>query len=143
MRILYTDGSCQPNPGPGGCAVIENRKPIYLGYEPVSTNNRMEGMAILAALQITFGEEVILRSDSQLWVNILTKWAENWEKKGYAKAKNTDLVIPAFRLYRESDATIEWVPGHSGDPGNTDADYWANKARWRGINANHSHPGVS
>lgn len=141
MRTFYTDGSCHPNPGPGGCAVIENRVPIYLGYEDVSTNNRMEGMAILAALHIGRGEEILIITDSMLWVNTLTKWAANWEKRAFSKVKNPDIVIPAFRLFSASDAKIEWVAGHSGNVGNTDADYWANKARWRGINV--SHTGVA
>jgi ribonuclease HI len=141
MRVYYTDGSCHPNPGPGGCAVIENRKPIYLGYEPHSTNNRMEGMAILAALAIVDTGPLTIITDSMLWVNILTKWASNWEKRGFTKIKNPDIVIPAFRLFRASDAKIEWVAGHSGNAGNSDADYWANKARNRGIHA--SHTGVA
>lgn len=138
MRTFYTDGSCHPNPGPGGCAVVENRKPVYLGYEPASTNNRMEGMAILAALSIGRDDKLRIITDSMLWVNILNKWAPNWEKKAFAKVKNVDIVMPAFRLFKASDAIIEWVAGHSGNVGNSDADYWANKARWRGINANHT-----
>lgn len=141
MRTFYTDGSCHPNPGPGGCAVVEDRKPIYLGFETASTNNRMEGMAILAALHIVAGSSVTIFTDSQLWVNILTAWAPNWEKRGFTKVKNPDIVIPAFRLFQESDARIEWVAGHSGNLGNSDADFWANKARWRGINGGNS--GVS
>jgi len=145
MRELYTDGSCHPNPGPGGCAVIENRIPIYLGYEPASTNNRMEGMAILAALHIAGGGPVTIFTDSQLWLNILTAWAPNWEKRDWKRKQgfiqNLDIVMPTFRLFRESDAIIEWVRGHSGNLGNSDADYWANKARMRGIHA--SNPGVA
>jgi ribonuclease HI len=141
MRTFYTDGSCHPNPGPGGCAVIENRAPIYLGFEAKSTNNRMEGMAILAALHIGRGDKLLIITDSMLWVNTLTKWAINWKKRGFTKIKNPDIVIPAFRLFQESDAKIEWVAGHSGNVGNSDADYWANKARARGINV--SHTGVA
>lgn len=141
MRTFYTDGSCHPNPGPGGCAVIEDRVPIYLGYEAKSTNNRMEGMAILAALHIAAGQPCLIITDSMLWVNTLTEWASRWEQRGFTKIKNPDIVIPTYRLYCESDAKIEWVAGHSGNLGNSDADYWANKARWRGINA--SRTGVA
>ena len=74
-RIFYTDGSASPNPGPGGYAVIEQGKPVALGSEPGNTTNiRMEGMALIAAMQLAGAEECEIHTDSEFWVNALTKW---------------------------------------------------------------------
>ena len=82
-RIFYTDGSASPNPGPGGYAVIEQGKPVALGSEPGNTTNiRMEGMALIAAMQLAGAEECEIHTDSEFWVNVLTKWAPGWAAKG-------------------------------------------------------------
>ena len=130
MIELYTDGSCQPNPGPGGCAVIHLDEPAHLGYEAFSNNNRMEGLAILAALRLAKQQDCLILTDSLLWVNILTVWAERWLARGHrATILDLDIVEPAYRLYNGSRAELKWVRGHNGLPGNRLADYWANKAR--------------
>lgn len=130
MIEFYTDGSCQPNPGPGGYAVIHLGEPIALGYEPVSTNNRMEGLAILHALRIAGRRDCTIFTDSMLWVNILTEWAPRWRSHGRAKTiLDLDVLDPAYRLYNGSRAELVWVRGHNGVSGNMAADYWANKAR--------------
>lgn len=136
MIIYYTDGSASPNPGPGGFSVIRDMKPIVLGSEPSgaeTTNIRMEGMAIMAALKDANGDHCEIFTDSEFWINVITKWSIGWEAKGWKKSggeiKNLDIVKEVCPLYRESKATLTWVRGHNDDPGNELADEWANKAR--------------
>lgn len=133
MITYYTDGSCSPNPGPGGFAVIKNMQPAVLGGDKASTNIRMEGRAIIAALKDADGAECQIFTDSEFWINVITKWSLAWEKNGWKKKggeiKNLDLVQEVCPLYRQSNATLVWVRGHVGDPGNELADEWANKAR--------------
>lgn len=133
MIIYYTDGSCEPNPGNGGFAVIRDMKPRVLGGEPMTTNIRMEGLAIIAALKDANGEHAEIYTDSEFWINVITKWSIPWEANGWKKKggeiKNLDIVQEAVPLYRESNATLVWVRGHNDDPGNELADEWANKAR--------------
>ncbi len=138
MTMYYTDGSCSPNPGPGGFAVIKNMKPAVVGYDPESTNIRMEGRALIAALQHANGEECQIFTDSEFWINVITKWSLGWEKNGWKKKggeiKNLDLVQEVCALFRPSKATLTWVRGHANDPGNELADEWANKARVEKLN---------
>lgn len=134
MIVYYTDGSASPNPGPGGFAVIRDNTPHILGSEPGSTTNiRMEGMAIMAALKDANREECQIYTDSEFWINVITKWAPGWEQKGWKKKggeiKNLDIVQEVYPLYLSSRATLNWVRGHEGDEGNEMADEWANKAR--------------
>lgn len=133
MITYYTDGSCSPNPGPGGFAVIKDMQPAVLGGDRDSTNIRMEGRAIIAALKDADGAECQIFTDSEFWINVITKWSLAWEKNGWKKKggeiKNLDLVQEVCPLYRQSNATLVWVRGHVGDPGNELADEWANKAR--------------
>src|SRR5690606_15311995 len=131
--VYYTDGSCSPNPGPGGFAVIKNNQPYIAGYDLDSTNIRMEGMALITALQDAGDEEAEIYTDSEFWINVITKWAPGWAAKGWTKKggeiKNLDLVMEAYSLYQQSNTILTWVRGHEGDPGNELADEWANKAR--------------
>ncbi len=133
MRILWTDGSASPNPGPGGFAVIENGKPVALGKEANTTNIRMEGSALIAALELAQGEEVEIHTDSEFWLNVLTKWAENWEQNGWKKKggeiKNLEMVQELYTKFKASKAKLVWVRGHVGTEMNEIADEWANKAR--------------
>ena len=138
MKILWTDGSANPNPGPGGYAVIEEQpdgsgKPAVLGSEPGSTNIRMEGLAMIAAIKYAGDESCIINSDSEFWINVLTKWAPSWEKKGWRKTtgeiKNLDIVKELYSLYESHDVELKWVRGHVGNELNEMADEWANKAR--------------
>lgn len=137
MHIYYTDGSASPNPGPGGYAVIKNGQPVALGTEPngsrETTNIRMEGFALMAAIKHAAGEPCTIYSDSEFWINVLTKWAPGWEAKGWKKSggpiKNLDIVQELYPLYKNSGAVLSWVRGHNNDPGNEMADEWANKAR--------------
>jgi len=134
MIVYYTDGSASPNPGPGGFAVIKNGIPHILGSEEGNTTNiRMEGMAIIAALTDAAGEHAEIYTDSEFWINVITKWAPGWEAKGWKKKggeiKNLDMVKEAYSLHQDSNAVLVWVRGHEGDEGNELADVWANKAR--------------
>jgi len=136
MITYYTDGSASPNPGPGGFAVIRDKQPVVLGSEPgggATTNIRMEGFAIMAALKHANGAKCQIFTDSEFWINVITKWSLSWEANGWKKKggeiKNLDIVQEVCPLYRQSQATLTWVRGHQGDEGNELADYWANKAR--------------
>lgn len=142
MLIYYTDGSCVPNPGPGGFAVIKNMQVCVLGGEAESTNIRMEGQAIIAALKDAGQETAEIYTDSEFWINVITKWSIAWEAKGWKKSggeiKNLDIVKEVCPLYRQSNATLNWVRGHNNDPGNEMADEWANKARVQFLEKNKS-----
>lgn len=133
MRILWTDGSASPNPGPGGFAVIENGKPVALGNERLSSNIRMEGKAMISAIKLAGEEGCEIHSDSEFWINVLTKWAPTWEKNGWTKKngeiKNLDIVKELYELYKKYPVELVWVRGHVGTELNELADEWANKAR--------------
>ncbi len=132
MIVYYTDGSCEPNPGTGGFAVIKDMVPTVLGGDFDTTNIRMEGLAIIAALKDSAGEHCEIYTDSEFWINVVTKWSIAWEANGWHKKggiKNLDIVQEICPLYRESNAVLVWVRGHNNDPGNELADEWANKAR--------------
>ena len=137
MITYYTDGSCEPNPGTGGFAVIRDMEPRKLGGEHNTTNIRMEGFAIIAALLDAEGQPCQIYTDSEFWINVITKWSIAWEKNGWKKKggeiKNLDIVKKVCPLYRESQAKLIWTRGHAGDPGNELADHWANKAREQNI----------
>lgn len=133
MIIYHTDGSCEPNPGTGGFAVVKDMKPAILGGEISTTNIRMEGLAIIAAMKDADGQPCEIYSDSELWIKIITVWSLSWEKNGWKKKggeiKNLDIVQEVCPLYRKSQAKLIWVRGHNGHDGNELADHWANEAR--------------
>ena len=133
MRILWTDGSASPNPGPGGYAVIENGQPIALGGDETTTNIRMEGKALISAMKLAGPNGCEIHTDSEFWINVLTKWAPGWKEKGWRKKngeiQNLDLVQEAYALYEEYQPELVWVRGHVGNEMNELADEWANKAR--------------
>ncbi len=133
MIVYHTDGSCEPNPGTGGFAVIKGMKPVILGGDHDTTNIRMEGMAIIAALKDSKGESCQIYSDSEFWIKVITIWSLPWEANGWKKKggpiKNLDIVQEIVPLYRASKAELIWVRGHNNDPGNELADEYANKAR--------------
>ena len=137
MKILWTDGSASPNPGPGGFAVIEVvgevAKPVVLGCEKDSTNIRMEGLAMIAGIKYAGEEGCEIHSDSEFWINVLTKWASGWKANGWKKKtgpiKNLDLVQELYELYEKYPVKLIWVRGHVGTKYNEMADEWANKAR--------------
>lgn len=137
MKILWTDGSASPNPGPGGYAVIEvsedGARPAVLGRESNTTNIRMEGMAMIAAIKYAGDKGCEIHSDSEFWINVLTKWADGWVANGWQKKsgpiKNLDLVQELYELYHKYPVKLVWVKGHDGIELNEMADEWANRAR--------------
>ncbi|NOS88559.1 MAG: ribonuclease HI [Methylococcaceae bacterium] len=133
--IIYTDGACRGNPGPGGWGVTlsykHNNKELY-GGEKLTTNNRMELMAAIQALEaLTMPCAVQLNSDSSYVLNGITDWLPNWKKRGWKTAAKTP--VKNEDLWRRLDAAIakhtitwQWVKGHSGNAGNERADALAN-----------------
>ena len=134
--IIFTDGACRGNPGPGGWGALlrygATEKTLF-GGEPDTTNNRMELMAAIMALEaLTAPCQVVLTTDSRYVMDGITKWMANWKKRGWKTAsrqpvKNAD-------LWRRLDAACEkhtiewqWVKGHSGHPENDKADALANR----------------
>ena len=133
MKEFFTDGSAVPNPGAGGFAVICGGVPVALGQENPSTNIRMEAWAILAAYDLAEASDTIW-TDSEFWLNVVTKWAPTWEKNGWRKKggeiKNLDLVQKLYKVFRlKTGVKLCWTRGHVGTEGNELADEWANKAR--------------
>ncbi|MBR2994624.1 ribonuclease HI [Candidatus Saccharibacteria bacterium] len=137
MKVLWTDGSASPNPGPGGFAVLEisndKVKPVVLGREKYTTNIRMEGTAMIEAIKYAGNEGCEIHSDSEFWINVLTKWASKWKENGWTKKtgaiKNLDIVQELYDLYSNYPVELVWVKGHVGTEYNELADKWANKAR--------------
>lgn len=113
--------------------MIEDGVPVALGSEVKSSNIRMEGSALIAAMEILAGKEGTVVTDSEFWINVLTKWAPAWEKNEWTKKngeiKNLDLVKKAYMLYKIGNVKLKWTRGHVGTKMNEVADEWANKAR--------------
>ena len=131
-KVVFTDGSAEPNPGPGGFAVIdaETGEPVILGRSAHTTNIVMEGNAIFEAMKAFPGAKIC--TDSQFWVNVMTKWAPRWERDGWWKKggiANKKLVTKMWDAYHRYGSTLTWVRGHVGTEMNERADIWANNAR--------------
>jgi ribonuclease HI len=136
LITYFTDGSASPNPGPGGFAVIKDGEPWLVGGEKMTTNIRMEGLALMAALNDAASMECEIITDSEFWINVLTKWATTWSSNGWTKKggiKNLDIVQPLFEKYQESHAKLTWTRGHVGTELNELADEWANEARRKNL----------
>ena len=135
MKTFYTDGSASPNPGPGGWAIIDvnTKRPVKTGADKNTTNIRMEGTALINAIKCAGGEPVEIRTDSEFWINVVTKWAPAWKKRGWKKRegeiKNLDLVKVLYELYTTHNVKLVWVKGHAGEELNELADRAANEAR--------------
>lgn len=126
LRVVYTDGACSGNPGPGGWAwaVAPTGDPQGSGGEPSTTNQRMELLAVLNALQVlgTQAGAIEVVSDSQYVVKCFNEaWWEGWLRRGWKNSQrqpvaNRDLWEPLIDLVRErGDVTFRWVRGHNGD----------------------------
>ncbi len=140
--VIYTDGACRGNPGPGGWGALlmfGDKEKELTGGEPLTTNNRMELMAAIQALEaLTRSCRVELHTDSQYVRNGVTEWIHGWKKRGWLTAdkkpvKNED-------LWRRLDAARErhtvdwrWVKGHAGHPLNERVDALANKGLDEGL----------
>ncbi|MBU1247898.1 MAG: ribonuclease HI [Proteobacteria bacterium] len=135
---IYTDGSCLGNPGPGGYGAVllfgDTRKELSSGYRK-TTNNRMEMMAVIVALEALKEPcKVVLYTDSQYVKNAFTqKWLVNWEKNGWKTAakkpvKNKDLWQRMVPLVESHSLEWRWVKGHAGNPENERCDELARNA---------------
>ncbi|MFY0643041.1 MAG: ribonuclease HI [Bacteroidia bacterium] len=134
--VIYTDGSSLGNPGPGGFAAVMRYKDFYKelsgGYKK-TTNNRMELMAVIAALEAlnAMAEDKLIRifTDSTYVMHAVTKgWVFNWQKKGFKEKANPDLWRRFLKIYPKYDVEFEWVKGHSGVKENERCDVLAKKA---------------
>jgi len=128
---VYTDGSALGNPGKGGYGAVlispPYRKELSAGYK-MTTNNRMELLAVIVALEcLKFdGSDVTVYSDSQYVVNAVSKgWVFGWEKKGFAKQKNSDLWQRFLKIYRRHNVRFVWVKGHADTVENNRCDQLA------------------
>jgi ribonuclease HI len=136
--IIYTDGACKGNPGPGGWGVLMRsgavEKTLH-GGERETTNNRMELTAVIEALKALKRPcQVTLYLDSEYVRKGVTEWLAGWKAKGWKTAakqpvKNVDLWQVLDDLVQGAGHRIEWrwVKGHAGDPGNERADALANQ----------------
>ncbi len=132
--IIYTDGASRGNPGPGGYGAIlkfgNHRKELSEGFR-ITTNNRMELLAVIVALETlkSTEHEIIIHSDSKYIVDAIQKgWLWEWEKKGFKKKMNRDLWERFIPLYKKYKIKFKWVKGHAGDPENERCDELAVKA---------------
>ena len=128
---IYTDGSCLNNPGPGGWAAIlvwGGHEKVMSGGEPETTNNRMELMAAIMALEaLTRPVEVTLTSDSIYLRDGITKWINGWKKNGWKTAAkkpvaNQDLWMRLDEAIKPHQIKWAWVKGHAGHPMNERCD---------------------
>ena len=137
MIYIYTDGACKGNPGPGGWGALlkynEHEKEIN-GFSLETTNNIMELTAVIEALSIIKKKsEITIITDSNYVKDGITKWIDNWKKKGWKTAnkkpvKNKNLWEKLDKLTNNHNMTWKWVRGHTGNPGNEKADALANEA---------------
>ncbi|GGK41879.1 ribonuclease HI [Salinarimonas ramus] len=138
---IYTDGACKGNPGPGGWGALllfGEREKELVGGEAVTTNNRMELMAAISALEALKRPcAVDLYTDSQYVRNGITTWLAGWKAKGWrtaakAPVKNEDLWRRLDTARSTHDVTWHWVKGHADDPLNHRVDALANAGVPRG-----------
>lgn len=132
FHILYSDGACSGNPGFGGWAFI-HLDPFHqvcegAGYDPTTTNNRMEMTAALEGLRtIPAGESIIVLTDSVYLIRGITQWIFGWQKRGWKNAEgneilNRDIWESLWKVTRGKKIDWRYVPGHSGIPGNERVD---------------------
>lgn len=126
--VVYTDGGCHGNPGPGGWGIVVITDGVakqLSGGEKFTTNNKMELTAAIAALSVIkntpsfAGRKVVVNIDSQYVKNGITTWIHSWKKKGWITAdkkpvKNQELWIQLDNLNSSMEVTWNWVKGHAG-----------------------------
>ncbi len=137
---VYTDGGCDPNPGPGGWAAIvrwADREWVLSGNDPDATNNRMELLAPAAALALLEGLlgrcQVAIYTDSEYLRQGITEWIDSWVARGWRTSgrqpvKNQDLWRLLHRLTQAHEVSWHWLKGHAGHPFNERADRLATEA---------------
>ena len=136
--VIYTDGACSGNPGPGGWGVLmqfgKNEKEIF-GGEAETTNNRREMMATIEALRAvksSYSGQITLWTDSTYVLKGITEWIHGWKKRGWKKSDkkpvvNADLWRILDDLNQQHNVDWKWVKGHAGIDGNERADELARR----------------
>ena len=134
MITIYTDGASRGNPGPGGFGTIlmykQHKKELSQGFR-MTTNNRMELLAVIRGLQALKGQghRVTVYSDSKYVVDAVKNgWIWNWQKKGFKGKKNMDLWQQFIPLYNKHQVDFKWVKGHDGNYFNERCDQLAVEA---------------
>jgi ribonuclease HI len=149
--VAFTDGGCRGNPGVGAWAFVlvdvETKKALEAaGGEALTTNNRMEMGAAIAALQAVkkLDTKVLIVTDSKYLIGCCTQWMAGWKKNGWKRKgdplKNLDLLQKLDELLTPRDVEFRWVAGHSGHVGNEHVDRLGNEAMdrlARGLPAEH------
>jgi len=134
---IWTDGACSGNPGPGGWGAILRAKGVekeLSGAEPATTNNRMELMGAIAALEaLKRPVAAVLHTDSSYLRNGVTQWLARWKRNGWRTAEgkpvaNADLWVRLETAAADHQIDWRWVKGHAGDPMNERADALARAA---------------
>ena len=137
--VLYTDGGCRGNPGPGGWGFLAinpltGQALERCGGERETTNNRMEMLAAIMGLRSLRkpGLAVLIHSDSQYLIKSVSEWMAGWKAKGWKKKdgplKNVDLLKELDVLTQQHAVRWQWVKGHAGNPGNERVDALTNRA---------------
>jgi ribonuclease HI len=136
--IIYTDGACSGNPGPGGWGAVildeEKNETNISGEEKDTTNNRMELTApIMALKRIKKASKIIIYTDSIYLKNGITTWIKNWENNGWMNSnkkpvKNKDLWLTLNQLSKEKIIDWKWIKAHAGNKYNEIADKLATEA---------------
>lgn len=131
---IYTDGASRGNPGPGGYGVIllsgNHRKELSAGYT-LTTNNRMELLAVIVALEALKieGSRVTVYTDSRYVADAVTnRWLFDWVKKEFRGKKNRDLWLRFLQVYKKHDVKFVWIKGHNDHPHNERCDQLAVEA---------------
>ena len=134
MIVIYTDGGCSGNPGPGGWAFVVSEngeiREYRSGGDQSTTNNKMELTAVINALEYAKanGErDVVILTDSQYVKNGITVWIHSWKKNGWrtsskAPVKNLEYWVTLDKLNDELNVDWQWVKGHAGITGNEECD---------------------
>ena len=134
MIVIYTDGGCSGNPGPGGWALVVSEngeiREYRSGGDQSTTNNKMELTAVINALEYAKanGErDVVILTDSQYVKNGITVWIHSWKKNGWrtsskAPVKNVEYWVTLDKLNDELNVDWQWVKGHAGIAGNEECD---------------------
>jgi len=132
--IIYTDGSAKGNPGNGGYGIVMKsgvyRKELKQGFR-LTTNNRMELLAVIVALESVKkkGVDILVYSDSKYVVDsVEKKWVFGWEKKGFKGKKNSDLWVRFIDVYKKHKVSFFWVKGHANNKENERCDVLAVEA---------------
>lgn len=129
---VYTDGACEPNPGPGAYGIYIPKKSLeFDGFDPDTTNQRMELLGPIIALEKLQAKRLTIYSDSQYVIKGITIWIHSWKCTGWRNARkqpvaNRDLWERLDKL-NHSGVKWQWIRGHDGDPGNERADFLARR----------------